>query len=121
MLTIDELVKRVSYLTESYIFGESVLNIEKLKKKKIKIAKEHMKAVLDTLSDIIDNLQIVVDETDYGLRAKMLSFLLEAYDSLTKAVKYYHYAKQGELEYELGIHSELNLKESEETQGEQED
>jgi len=115
MMTVEELIRRVSFLTESYIFGEQVLNMEKLKKKKIKIAKEHVKAVLDTLADIIDTLQIVVDETDYGLRAKMLSFLLEAYDSLVKAVKYYHYAKQEALENELGIHSEINFEESEKT------
>lgn len=122
MISIEELVKRITFINESYLFGEHILDIEKIKRRKVKVAKEHVETLLDTIQDMIDALRICTDEETYTLRAKMLGFLLEAYDILAKAVKYYHYAKRLEANDEFaGLSSEEVYPEFEEAQGQQED
>lgn len=97
MIDLDELIKRITFITESYVFGQKFLDNEKIKKKKVKLAREHLATLLDSIRDMADALELTLDDTDYSLRVKVFEFLLESYDSLAKAVKYYHYVKRAEV------------------------
>ncbi len=97
MYSLEDLLKQITFITESYVYGMKVLENEKLKKKKIKITSEHIRTLLDGIRSITDHLYAVADETDYTLRCKILEFLIIAYDNLAKCVKFYHYTKTQEV------------------------
>lgn len=101
MLDIEKLNKLITFITESYVYGIQFLDSEKLQKKRIKISREHLSALLEAMSEMLNEYDRIIDNTDYGLKVKLLRNLLEAYDSLSKGIKQYHYDmryKEGNIE-----------------------
>jgi len=96
-MDLERLTKLITFISESYVFGMKALGSEKLKKKRITISREHLNSLLEAMREMIDNLEMMTDVSEYSLRMKMLEYILEAYDSLAKAIKHYHYVKRAEL------------------------
>lgn len=101
MIDIEKLNKLVAFISESYIYGMQYLDSEKLQKKRIKISREHLTALTEAISEMVLEYERIIDNTDYGLKVKLLRYLLEAHDSLSKGIKQYHYDmryKEGNIE-----------------------
>ncbi len=96
-MDLERLTKLITFISESYIFGMKTLESAKLKKKRVAITKEHLDSILEAIREMVDSLELVTDIADYSLRIKMLEYILEAYDSLARAIKYYHYVKRQEI------------------------
>lgn len=125
MFDAEKLTKLVTFITESYVYGMQYLDSEKLQKKRIKISREHLDSLLEAMREMINEYERIIDNTDYGLKVKLLRNLLEAYDSLSRGIKQYHYDmryKEGNIEGLIEQLSEEAIpRESEELSDESED
>jgi len=95
-LDLEKLNKLVTFIAESYVFGAKTFDSSKLKKKKIVISKNHLLSLIEAMREMLDNIEMMIDVSDYGLKVRMLRGILEAYDSLAKVIKTYHYEKRRE-------------------------
>lgn len=101
MIDIEKLNKLIAFITESYVYGIQFLDSEKIQKKRIKISREHLASLLEAMIEMLNEYNRIIDNTDYGLKVKLLRNLLEAYDSLSRGIKQYHYDmryKEGNIE-----------------------
>lgn len=105
---LSELNEIITFLTENYVFGLTYLDDYKHKRKRIRLSKKHLEVLLEVLREALAELERILVATDYNQKVKLLRYMLEAYDSLSRALKIYYYETNTEGGTLDGIIEELS-------------
>lgn len=105
MLDLEKLNKFITFISESYLYTMEYLDSDKIKRKKVKLTREHLSSLIEAMHEILYEYERILDTLSYGMKVNLLRFLIEAYDSLAKGIKAYHYQlrrEEGDVEQIIG-------------------
>lgn len=90
-MDLKQLNEMLTFLVENYAFGFKYLDGYG-QSKKVKLSRKHLEVMLNAIKEAVNELERILIATDYSQKVKLLRFMLEAYDNLTRALKLYYYS-----------------------------
>lgn len=91
-MDVNELNNFVNLITECYLIGQRIVDSPKLKSRvaNLKLTNKHVDCIIDGITNQLYDYQRLIPYLKTSERVMFFTFLLEAYDALSKGLKQYY-------------------------------